>query len=74
MSDKLRVMREIRDKVDDNFLRNAEALSRSADGVVPGVHTQGLANLALIGGRLDKMIRDEIAAERLARITFGSTN
>jgi len=59
-------LREMRDRVDEKFLRDLDLYLR-IEGVVTNEQYQRLSNQALVGGRLDKMIREEIAWVRQRR-------
>jgi len=63
MQTKIEMLHERRDRVDQAFLRMTDLL-RPVDS--PKDIMQDLANLALIGGRLDTMLRREYAAKREA--------
>lgn len=56
MSDALRSTKGIRDRVDMAFLRKAAALDGTQSGIDSGVLVQDIANLAIIGHRLDHII------------------
>ena len=66
MNNKIQALREMRDKIDERFLCDVDSVL-GVDGPIGDHHYKRLANQALIGGRLDKMIRDEITWDRQRR-------
>lgn len=62
----LATMRKMRDEIDSRFIRELDAIILSNESV--GDHRyQRVANQAMIGARLDKMIREEIEVGRQRR-------